>query len=118
MHPRQSLILGASRDQNLDAHLITLDASVFGQIATLPVAKTLVTGNATASPHSSGWNDVEILVEGPKVSIRLNGQPVSTSQLKDLRAGRLGILVSMERTTLPPKLDIRRPRILLLPDAP
>ena len=112
------LILGASRDQNLDAHLITLDASAFGQIATLPVAKTLVTGNSTAAPQSSGWNDVEILVDGPKVSIRLNGQPVSTSPLKELRAGRLGVLVSLDRTTLPAKLDIRRARILLLPDAP
>lgn len=112
------LILGASRKQNLDAHLITLDSSAFGQIATLPVVKTLVTGNSTASPQSVGWNDVEILVDGPKVSIRLNGQPVSTSQLKDLRPGRLGILVSLDRNTLPPKLDIRRARILLLPDAP
>ena len=112
------LILGASRDQNLDAHIITLDASVFGQIATLPVAKTLVTGNAAATPQSAGWNDVEILVDGKKVSIRLNGQPVSTSQLKELRPGRLGILVALERTTLPPKLDIRRARILMLPAAP
>ena len=112
------LILGASREQNLDAHIITLDASSFGQIATLPVAKTLVAGNATASTQGSGWNDVEILVDGPKVSIRLNGQQVSTTQLKELRAGRLGVLVSLERTTLPPKLDIRRARILLLPEAP
>ncbi len=111
------LILGASRDQNLDAHLITLDAAAFGQIATLPVVKTLVTGNAITSPPSSGWNDVEISVDGQKVSIKLNGQSVSTSQLNDLRPGRLGLLVPLERITPPPKLDIRRARILLLPDA-
>ena len=85
------LILGASRDQNLDAHVITLDASAFGQIVTLPVVKTLVTGNAITSPQSAGWNDVEISVDGQKVSIQLNGQSGSTSQLKDLRPGRLGI---------------------------
>ena len=112
------LILGAGRDQNLDAHLITLDASAFGQIATLPVVKTLAIGKSITTPQSVGWNDVEILVDGQKVSIRLNSQPVSTSHLKDLRAGRLGILVSLERITPPPKLDIRRARILLLPDAP
>jgi hypothetical protein len=112
------LILGASRDQNPKAHLITLDASAFGQIATLPVVKTIVPGNVTAAPPSTGWNDVEILVDGPKVSIRLNGQSVTTSQLKDLRPGRLGIIVSLEQTTSPPKLDIRHARILVLPDTP
>ena len=112
------LILGASRDQNLDAHLITLDASAFGQITTLPVVKTLLTGNAISSPQSVGWNDVEILVDGQKVSIRLNGQPVSTSQLEELRPGRLGMLVSLERITPPPRLEIRRARILQLPDVP
>ena len=111
------LIIGASRDQNLDAHVITLDASVFGQIVTLPVVKTLVTGNAITSPQSAGWNDVEISVDGQKVS-KLNGQSGSTSQLKDLRPGRLGLLVSLDHITPPPKLDIRRARILLLPDAP
>ena len=112
------LILGASRDQNPQAHLITLDASAFGQIATLPVVKTIVPGNVTAAPQSTGWNDVEIFVDGPKVAIRLNGQPVTTSQLKDLRPGRLGILVSLEQTTSPPKFDIRHARILVLPDTP
>jgi len=112
------LILGASRDQNLDAHIITLDASAFGQIATLPVRKLLVAGNTVKSPPTVEWNDVEISVDGQKVSIKQNGQSVSTSQLKDLRAGRLGVLVSLERITPPPKLDIRRARILLLPDAP
>ena len=52
------------------------------------------------------------------VSIRLNGQQVSSSQLADLKPGRLGMLVSVERVTPPPKLDIRHARILLLPDAP
>lgn len=112
------LILGASRDQDLNAHLITLDAAAFGQIATLPVVKTLVTGKPIASTQSGGWNEVEILVDGKSVSIRLNGQPISTSQLNDLKPGRLGILVSLERVTPPPKLDIRRARILVLPDSP
>ncbi len=112
------LIIGASRDQNPDAHVITLDASAFGQIVTLPVVKTLVTGNAITSTQSAGWNDVEILVDGQKVSVKLNGQSGSTSQLKDLRPGRLGLLVSLDHNTPQPGLDIRRARILLLPDAP
>ena len=112
------LILGASRDQNLDAHILTLDASAFGQIATLPNRKLLVAGSIVKSPPTAEWNDVEISVDGQRVSIKLNGQSVSTSQLKDLRAGRLGVLVSLERVTPAPKLDIRRARILLLPDAP
>lgn len=112
------LILGASRDQSLDSHVITLDTSAFGQIATLPVLKTLVPGKAIASQPNGGWNDVEIFVDVKNVSIRLNGQQVSSSQLADLKPGRLGMLVSVERVTPPPKLDIRHARILVLPDAP
>lgn len=112
------LILGASRDQSLDAHVITLDTSAFGQIATLPVVKTLVAGQPITSQPGSGWNDVEIFVDVKTVSIRLNGQQVSTSQLADLRPGRLGMLVSAERVTPPPRLDIRHARILVLPDVP
>ena len=112
------LILGASRDQSLDSHVITLDTSAFGHIATLPVIKTLVPGKAIASQPNGGWNDVEIFVDVKNVSIRLNGQQVSSSLLNDLKPGRLGILVSVERVTPPPKLNIRHARILVLPDAP
>jgi len=111
------LILGASRDQSLDSHVITLDTSAFGQIATLPVIKTLVPGKPIASQPNGGWSDVEIFVDVKNVSIRLNGQQVSTSQLADLKPGRLGMLVSLERMTPPPKMDIRHARILVLPDA-
>ena len=46
---------------------------------------------------------VAIFVDVQKVSIRLNGQQVSTSQLADLKPGRLGMLVSVERVAPPPK---------------
>ena len=112
------LILGASRDQSLNSHVITLDTSAFGQIATLPVIKTLVPGKPIASQPNGGWNDVEIIVDVKNVSIRLNGQQVSHSQLADLKPGRLGMLISLERVTPPPKINIRHARILVLPDAP
>ena len=112
------LILGASRDQRLDSHLITLDTSAFGQIATLPVIKTLVPGKPITSQPNDGWNDVEIFVDVKNASIRLNGQLVSTSKLAGLKSGRLGMLVSVGRVTPPPKMDIRHARILVLPDVP
>jgi len=112
------LILGASRDQSLDSHVITLDTSAFGQIATLPVIKVVVPGKPIASQPNGGWNDVEIFVDVKNVSIRLNGQQVSSSQLADLKPGRLGMLVSLERVTPLAKMDIRHARILVLPDAP
>ena len=112
------LILGATRDQNLDSYIITLDSSLFGQIAKLPVVKTLATGTAIPTPNGQSWNNVEIVVDGQKVTIRLNGQSVSTTQLPELRPGRLGLLASLEHVNPPPRLDIRHARILLLPDAP
>ncbi|HRA86894.1 MAG TPA: protein kinase [Planctomycetaceae bacterium] len=112
------LILGATRDQNLDCFLVTVDSSAFGQIATLPVVKTLAKGTPIPSTNGNDWNEVEILVDGQKLSIRLNGKSVSTTQISELRPGRLGLLLSLERVNPPPKLDIRHARILVLPDEP
>ncbi len=112
------LILGASRDQSLDSHVITLDASAFGQIATLPANKSVVPGKPIVSQSVVKWNDVEIFVDVRNVTIRLNGQQVSTSQLPYLKPGRLGMLVHLDRTTPPAKMNIRHARILVLPDAP
>ena len=63
------------------------------------------------------WNDVEILLDGGSISVRLNGVPAMSAPLTSLTPGRLGILVPLERTTTP-KIDLRHPRLLILPDAP
>lgn len=110
------LIFGAARDQNLNCHLITLDSSAFGQIATLPVVRTIAKGSTVPVSSSQRWHDIEILVDGDKVSLRMNGSSPGTTQVPDLKPGRLGLLVNLERVNPPPKLDIRNARILLLPD--
>jgi len=61
-------------------------------------------------------NVVEIGVDGPQVGVRLNGVPLSQARIAELKKGRLGIAADLRRPN--PQLEIRQPRILLLPGAP
>lgn len=109
------LILGAGREQNLNAHLLTIDKAEFGRIVTAP-GGVAVAAPATGVPYSNaGWNNIEILVDEGQMAIRLNGQAVSISKVPELKPGRLGLLVPLERTAMP-KCYLRQARILVLPD--
>lgn len=110
------LILGAGREQNLNAHLLTLDNSGFGRIVTVPAGTTVSNAATNATMSVTSWNDVEIFADGPQVRVRLNGLPVVTAQVPGLKPGQLGMLVSLQRSPIP-EFELRRPRILLLPDA-
>ena len=109
------LIFGAGPEQNLNAYLLTLDSSAFGRISLVPALATVVSPPPNTTLSTSGWNDVEILVDGPLVAVRLNGAAVMNSQVTSLKPGRLGMLVSLERTVPAPFFDMREPRILALP---
>ena len=109
------LIFGAGPEQNLNAYLLTLDSSAFGRISLVPGLATVVSSPPNTTLPTSGWNDVEILVDGPLVAVRLNGAAVMNSQVTSLKPGRLGMLVSLERAVPAPFFDMREPRILALP---
>jgi serine/threonine-protein kinase len=111
------LIFGAGREQNLNAHLLTLDGSAFGRIVTVPNGAVVQNAASGVSLSASGWNDVEVFVDGSQIRVRLNGVLVVTAQLPDLQPGQIGILVSLERSPIP-TFTLRRPRILLLPKTP
>jgi len=109
------LIFGAGPEQNLNANLLTLDSSAFGRISLVPGLATVASSPPNTTLPTSGWNDVEILVDGPLVAVRLNGAAVMNSQVTSLKPGRLGMLVSLERAVPAPFFDMREPRILALP---
>ncbi len=109
------LIFGAGREQNLNSHLLSLDKSEFGRILTLPGGATVIPPTTGLTIPGAGWNDVEVLVDGPQVRIRLNGTPVMASQVPSLKPGRLGLLIPLKITSSP-SVDLRRSRILILPD--
>lgn len=107
------LIFGASREQNLNSWLLTIDNSEFGRIIRVP-ATTNVQDPVPSGSFQAGWNDLEVLVDGPEVRVRLNGVAAVSTRIADLQPGRFGFLVPLQRTSMP-TLDIRSPRILTLP---
>ncbi len=111
------LIFGANREQNLNAHLLTLDSSEFGRIISVPNGTMIANPVGGVTVPGRRWNDVEVLVDGVQVAVRLNGTPVLSAQVPALKSGRLGLLVPLGRAN-GPRLDIRNARILTLPEAP
>ncbi|MFN9721388.1 MAG: protein kinase domain-containing protein [Planctomycetota bacterium] len=105
-------VFGAGREQNLNSWLLTFDNSEFGRIMRVPSAVNFQDPvNGTFLP---GWNDLEILVDGRDVRVRLNGAAVFATQIQDLEPGRFGFLVPLQRSQMP-TLDVRNPRIMSLP---
>lgn len=106
-------IFGASREQNLNSWLLTFDNSEFGRIIRVP-ATTNVQDPVASGAFLTGWNDLEVLVDGPEVRVRLNGTAAVSKNIPDLQAGRFGFLVPLQRSKTP-TLEVRSPRILTLP---
>jgi hypothetical protein len=111
------LIFGAGREQNLNAHLLTLDNSGFGRVVTVPTGASVSNAATNATMPASGWNDIEVFVDGPQLRVRLNGAAVVATQAPGLKPGQIGMLVSLQRAPIP-EFELRRPRILLLPEVP
>lgn len=108
------LIFGAGPEQTLSSHLLTLDRSNFGQIATVPAGTILLKPVAGGNVPTNGWNEIEVLVDGTQVNMRLNGNPVVSTQVPTLKPGRLGFLVPLDKANMA-SIDLRRVRILRLP---
>lgn len=112
------LVFGANNESNLNAHLLTLDRFDFGQINEIRGGNVTVSKAAASAPApTAGWNNIEVLVDGPLVAVRLNGTPVVSTQVAALKPGLLGLLAPLELSPTP-QLDLRRARILILPEPP
>jgi len=109
------LIFGAARDQNLNAHILTMDRSEFGKIFVVPGGTQIASPATSGTFVNVGWNEIEVMIDGTDVHIRLNGVAAMNASLPSLKPGRTGLLISLDRSAQP-LLEIRRPRILILPD--
>lgn len=107
---------GAGTD-DFSAHVIVLNNSALGQINNLRNSIPLNNGDAPGQAQLSTEipNLVEVVVDGPMVAVRLNGNLLSTANIADLEKGWLGIIGDLRRPE--PQLMIRQPRILVLPDS-
>ncbi len=110
-------VFGAGREQDLSAFLLTLDNSAFGQIQRV-AGGNLIAPPATNLPTGGlPLKRAEIMVDGTAVAAGIDGVAVTSTQIADLQPGRIGLIVPLQRSGAGPKLHIRNPRILQLPDA-
>jgi serine/threonine protein kinase len=96
--------------------LMTLDSTAAGKIQRLPGLTPVAEPSGPSSVLPSSAGHVEILVDGTTVAAKMNGTVIISTELKDLTPGRFGLIVPLLRPETGPKLDLRRPRILVLPD--
>lgn len=111
------LIVGAGKGQNLDAHLLSLDKQDFGRILSVPASQVLNQPISGVNFPNTGANEFEILLDSPKVSVRLNGLGVMSSTIPLLKSGRVGLLVPLQTASVT-SIEIRQARILILPESP
>ena len=110
------LIIGASKEQNLNANLLSLDKQDFGRVLSIPGGQVLNPAVSGINMPTTGSSEFELLVDGPQISVRLNGASVMSSAIPVLKPGRTGLLIPLQRTSAT-SLEIRQARILILPDA-
>lgn len=101
---------------DFNAHTIVLHAGALGRINALRNNVALNEGEISKRPQvfSDQPNQIEVAVDGAMIAVRLNGTPLSKAQIPGLAKGWLGIAADLRRPD--PKLVIRHPRLLLLPE--
>lgn len=110
------LVFGAGRESDLRAWILALDATGPGRIQRLPGGATVLESPVGAQRVSSGRQQVEILLDGNLVVARVDGVAVVQTTLPELSPGRLGLIVPLQRPDGGPRLEVRRARILQLPE--
>ena len=110
------LIIGAGKEQSLNANLLSLDKQDFGRVLSVPSGQVLSQPVSGINMPTTGSNELEILVDGPQVSVRLNGVSALSSAIPVIKPGRTGLLIPLPQTNMT-SLEIRQARILILPDA-
>lgn len=112
------LIVGAGKEQNLNANLLSLDRQDLGRILSIPGGQILNQAISGWNLPTTGTNEFEVLVDGPQVSVRMNGVSMMSAAVPALlKPGRVGLLVPLQQAG-PSVIDIRQARILILPDPP
>ena len=113
------LLFGAtvSGANDFAAYRLTLDSSGPGQIQALNSTGILNDPAKTVPPviYADQSNLVELVVNGTAVVLRINGLPVSQANIPNLAAGQLGIAADLRRPQ--PRLTVRNPRILIIPQS-
>ena len=110
------MIIGAGKEQNLNANLLSLDKQDFGRVLSVPGGQVLSQPVSGISMPTTGSSELEILVDGQQLSVRLNGASVMSSAIPAIKPGRIGLLIPLQQTNMT-SLEIRQARILILPDA-
>jgi hypothetical protein len=110
------MIIGAGKEQNLNANLLSLDKQDFGRVVSVPAGQILSPPVSGINMPTTGSSELEILVDGPQVSVRLNGTSAMSSAVPLIKPGRIGLLVPLQKTNMT-SLEIRQARILILPDS-
>jgi serine/threonine-protein kinase len=110
------LVLGAGKEQNLDANLLSLDRQDFGRILSVPSGQIHSPAVSGLNLPATGSYEFEVLIDALQMSVRLNGVSVLSSTVPMLKPGRVGLLVPMQRVNAT-SIEIRQARILILPDS-
>jgi serine/threonine-protein kinase len=111
------LVLGAGKEQNLDANLLSLDKQDFGRILSVPSGQIQSPAVSGVNLPATGSHEFEILVDSSQISVRLNGVSVMSAAVPLLKPGRVGLLIPLQRANTT-SIEIRQARILILPDSP
>jgi serine/threonine protein kinase len=111
------LVLGAGKEQNLDANLLSLDKQDFGRVLSVPSGQIQSPAVSGVTLPATGSHEFEILVDSSQVSVRLNGLSVMSAPVPLLKPGRVGLLIPLQRANTT-SIEIRQARILILPDSP
>jgi hypothetical protein len=111
------LIVGAGKEQNLEASLLSLDKQDFGRVLSVPSGQIQSPAVNGVNLPATGSHEFEILVDASQVSVRLNGASVMSAAVPLLKPGRVGLLIPLQRANTT-SIEIRQARILVLPDSP
>lgn len=111
------LIVGAGKNQNLEASLLSLDKQDFGGVLSVPSGQIQSPAVSGVNWPATGPHEFEILVDASQISVRLNGSSVMSAAVPVLKPGRVGLLIPLQRANKT-SIEIRQARILILPDTP
>lgn len=109
------LIVGAGKDQNLEASLLSLDKQDFGRVLSVPSGQIQSPAVSGVTLPATSSHEFEILVDASQISVRLNGASVMSAAVPLLKPGRPGLLIPLQRASTT-SIEIRQARILVLPD--
>lgn len=101
--------------QNFNAYRFALNQADTGAIQSLKPRATLARPSGKPRLFDDQSNMIELVVDGTKVSTRINGVLTSQADIPELTEGRVGLLADLRIPS--PTISIRNVRILPLPES-